>query len=50
MDMPDEAQRARDIEALREKILEGGRSPLGQPADDAYFDELRARILGKQKP
>jgi antitoxin ParD1/3/4 len=33
-----------DRTALRRLVLEGAASPPGEPADDAYFDDLRARI------
>jgi antitoxin ParD1/3/4 len=32
----------REREALRTLLLEGAASELAEPADDAYFDELRA--------
>ncbi|MBI1683480.1 ribbon-helix-helix domain-containing protein [Caulobacter hibisci] len=41
-------RREQDRETLRAKVLEGAQSPLGPPADDAYFDELRARAIRGQ--
>lgn len=37
-------RRDKDRQTLRERLLEGASSPPGGPADEAYFDGLRARI------
>jgi antitoxin ParD1/3/4 len=37
-------RKEKDIETLRELLLEGARSGSGKLIDDAYFDGLRARI------
>jgi antitoxin ParD1/3/4 len=36
-------RRDQDRQRLRSLILEGAASPLAGPADDAYFERLRAR-------
>ncbi|PVM89515.1 ribbon-helix-helix domain-containing protein [Caulobacter endophyticus] len=38
-------EREQDREALNALLRKGEMSPPGRVADDAYFDDLRARIL-----
>lgn len=37
-------RREQDKQKLRDLLEEGAASPLGGPADDAYFDGLRERV------
>lgn len=37
-------RRDQSRQELRSLVLEGARSPLAGPADEAYFDALRARV------
>ena len=37
-------RKEQDIQILREKLLEGEASPLGGPADEAYFERMGRRI------
>lgn len=39
-------RRDQDRARLRSLLLEGASSPTSAPADDLYFDSLRARIAG----
>lgn len=43
-------RKQRDIEKLRNMLLEGFNSGPGQVADDAFFAELRDIAAGKAKP
>jgi antitoxin ParD1/3/4 len=40
------ARRDMDRQQLRSLLLIGAASPATEPADNAYFDAMRARILG----
>lgn len=42
-------RRDQDRARLRGLLLEGASSPASMPADDAYFDGLRARIAGSAR-
>ena len=38
-------RRDRDVQRLRELILEGASSPRAIPADSEYFQQLRKRVI-----
>jgi antitoxin ParD1/3/4 len=38
-------RRDQDRQHLRALLLEGAASPLTEPVDEAYFDQLRERVL-----
>lgn len=40
-------RREQDKQKLRDLLLEGAASPPAGPADDAYFERLRARIAAR---
>jgi antitoxin ParD1/3/4 len=42
-------RREQDIQTLRNKLLEGANSPPAGPADDAWFEELRAHAVKHAK-
>ena len=42
-------RREYEIAVLREKILEGGRSPVVATADKAYFENLRKSLRARHK-
>lgn len=41
-------RRDQDRQRLRSLLLEGASSPSAGPADQAYFDELRARVRAQK--
>jgi antitoxin ParD1/3/4 len=41
-------RRDQDRQRLRGLLLEGASSPMGEPADEAYFAGLRNRVRGRQ--
>lgn len=41
-------RRDQDRQRLKTLLLEGASSPSVGPADEAYFDELRARVRGRK--